>query len=572
MTTMPHPQGVFTGRVLHVVAHLAYGVGRYIVDTAIAQARREPGSVGVVTSLDTDDGWRSSPDLLAALAAHHIPHFTAGDFFKREPSGLRDAAAAVRGIIGARRPDLVVHAHTAMAAAVARWAGAPTVVATFHGWNQNRPPHIELQDAMALTMADRVSAVSDFWAAVLDAKTSLPAVRILPYAVDLSRYPTRRRAHRDSRAPRVVVAGDIIDRMAPDLVLHAMSLVWVDVPDAEVHFIGDGPARPAMETLASRLDPSGRRVVFHGTVPDLYERLDEFDVFARANRSDDQPLPVMAAMLAGLPIVGTPIGSLAPWVQHSRSGLIVPKDAPRRFAAALRVLLTTSEAGRMELGSAAEGFARSAFGIDDHVAQLEAFYGGAAQPDSPAPFVMPSSVALPPTDGPVRLHLGCGTERREGWINVDGRAVVRPDVVAPVDHLPMFGDESVDTIEACHLLEHLPLHEAQNAFDEWFRLLKGGGTLLLELPNFDACVRMLGQHRDGHGYDLGMIGLFGWPVSIERDGVAQVHKWGWTPETLADALTRAGFSEVVREPVTQTWRPATRVDRDFRMRAVKPAH
>ena len=57
--------------------------------------------------------------------------------------------------------------------------------------------------------------------------------------------------------------------------------------------------------------------------------------------------------------------------------------------------------------------------------------------------------------GPVRLHLGCGLEHREGWINVDARSSVDPDVVARVDALPMFADGSVDTIEACHLFEHL---------------------------------------------------------------------------------------------------------------------
>ena len=157
-----------------------------------------------------------------------------------------------------------------------------------------------------------------------------------------------------------------------------------------------------------------------------------------------------------------------------------------------------------------------------------------------------------------------------GWVNVDSRAEVGPDVVARADRLPMFEDGSVHTIEACHLLEHLPMHEAHAAFREWFRVLTPGGTLHLELPNFEACVQMLGTHADALGYDMGMIGIYGWPRSVESDGVAQTHKWGWTPTSLSSALREAGFEGVAREPVTQTWRPAAKLNRDFRLSASKP--
>jgi SAM-dependent methyltransferase len=238
------------------------------------------------------------------------------------------------------------------------------------------------------------------------------------------------------------------------------------------------------------------------------------------------------------------------------------------MAAALAVLLGTGGAGRRELGESGERFARRVFDIGRHALRLEALYHGdetAAQRAAARPAVVPAA------GGPIRLHLGCGSEHRDGWVNVDSRAVVGPDVVARVDALPMFPDGSVDTIEACHLLEHLPLLEAKRAVGEWFRLLKNGGELLLELPNLEACVRILGEHPDRHGYDLGMIGIFGWPAGVEADGVAQVHKWGWTPVSLADALREAGFSTVETLPITQTWRPASRVNRDFRVRAVKAA-
>ena len=35
-------------RIVHVIAQLRFGAGRYVVDTALAQQRRHPGAVTVV--------------------------------------------------------------------------------------------------------------------------------------------------------------------------------------------------------------------------------------------------------------------------------------------------------------------------------------------------------------------------------------------------------------------------------------------------------------------------------------------------------------------------------------------
>src|SRR5687767_13067271 len=129
-----------------------------------------------------------------------------------------------------------------------------------------------------------------------------------------------------------------------------------------------------------------------------------------------------------------------------------------------------------------------------HLARLDELYFPKPPAVKPAPTFRPETVA-----GPLRLHLGCGPERRDGWVNIDASAEVKPDIVTRAHLLPMFADASVDTIEACHLFEHLPLHEARAALKEWARVIRPGGELLLEMPNFDACVRILGQGRDARG-------------------------------------------------------------------------
>ena len=81
-----------------------------------------------------------------------------------------------------------------------------------------------------------------------------------------------------------------------------------------------------------------------------------------------------------------------------------------------------------------------------------------------------------PTSNLLRINVGCGADKRAGWVCVDANPDLKPDVVALADKLPMFGDRSAEVIEACHLLEHLPLDDPQRRrvqegrqLDEQFR-------------------------------------------------------------------------------------------------------
>ena len=170
-----------------------------------------------------------------------------------------------------------------------------------------------------------------------------------------------------------------------------------------------------------------------------------------------------------------------------------------------------------------------------------------------------------------KLHLGCGTEHRKGWVNIDANKKCKPNIVSPAHRLPMFKNGSADVIEACHLLEHLPYLQGIKALREWNRILKRGGLLFLELPDFARCVAILGKFKDPKGYDMGMIGIYGHPPMVETDGLFQTHKWGWTAPALIETLTRVGFTEVTKIPPTQKWRLAHKMNtkRDMRIRAVK---
>lgn len=167
----------------------------------------------------------------------------------------------------------------------------------------------------------------------------------------------------------------------------------------------------------------------------------------------------------------------------------------------------------------------------------------------------------------MKLNIGCGGRRIEGYTGID--AVARPaaDIVAPAHNIPL-PDGCADIIFACHLWEHFYLWECPKVITEWKRLLKPGGKLILELPNLRKCCENLLNGRMVGGKDpnqLSYWGLFGDPRTNDP---FMHHKWGWTPQTLTAFLTDHGFTKIHEEP-TQ-YHPAGKEHRDMRIVSRKP--
>jgi SAM-dependent methyltransferase len=82
---------------------------------------------------------------------------------------------------------------------------------------------------------------------------------------------------------------------------------------------------------------------------------------------------------------------------------------------------------------------------------------------------------------PVILNIGCGLDKIEGMINVDAYEVCKPDVVADLNKLLPWKDNSVDEILAKHVFEHLD--DFWETFKECIRILKPGGSIEIHVPD-----------------------------------------------------------------------------------------
>ena len=90
----------------------------------------------------------------------------------------------------------------------------------------------------------------------------------------------------------------------------------------------------------------------------------------------------------------------------------------------------------------------------------------------------------------MKLLLGAGKDRRDGWISVDKLASLKPDVTWDLTIAPWpWQDESVEYAEADNLAEHIgwgPNGEdlLMVFMNEAHRVIMPGGQLLIRVPDF----------------------------------------------------------------------------------------
>lgn len=192
-----------------------------------------------------------------------------------------------------------------------------------------------------------------------------------------------------------------------------------------------------------------------------------------------------------------------------------------------------------------------------------------------------------------RLHLGCGPNVIDGWLNIDGSwsawfashqrlaralATLRiipkrlvgnfyPENIKMHDlrrPLRFVADESCEAVYASHVLEHMLFPDAQLVLRESFRVLAPGGIARFVVPDLRAIVmEYIGQGTiaDNHGEIPTLTGAdrfssrFLNASTTRQDGSPlyrlytamtnfHIHKWMYDGESLKKHMERAGFTHV----------------------------
>jgi len=85
----------------------------------------------------------------------------------------------------------------------------------------------------------------------------------------------------------------------------------------------------------------------------------------------------------------------------------------------------------------------------------------------------------------MKLNLGSGFRPIDGYVNIDNRPELHPDLVLDVTEGFPYEDNSVDEVRAHDFLEHIPIGKTIGVINEIWRVLKPGGVFEHLTPSSD---------------------------------------------------------------------------------------
>lgn len=153
----------------------------------------------------------------------------------------------------------------------------------------------------------------------------------------------------------------------------------------------------------------------------------------------------------------------------------------------------------------------------------------------------------------VRLNIGCGTDYRDGFVNIDGSNTLKSvDKVIKIPEESLqshFEEGSIDYILCNDFIEHHFHFEALKILNEFYLILKLNGTISIRVPD---CEKIIKRPFDSIERKLTL--LFGGQdipqgnpeMDASRKEYPQFfcHKYGWTKSRMKNDLEKIGFKKI----------------------------
>jgi glycosyltransferase involved in cell wall biosynthesis len=201
-------------------------------------------------------------------------------------------------------------------------------------------------------------------------------LRTVYNCLDLSRFrqiapDARRRVRAELRIPSdarvLALIGRFYDAKGQEEMIRMMPAIAARCPDVVLLLAGDGPCRPACETLAAQLDIQSH-LRFLGQRNDVADLLDASDLVVMPSQNEGFPLAVVEALAIGRPVVGYDVGGMGEAIDRGQTGELVPARDMDAFVAAVVSMLDDQTA--LAAYSKRAFAAAEEFSISSHVAKL----------------------------------------------------------------------------------------------------------------------------------------------------------------------------------------------------------
>ena len=138
----------------------------------------------------------------------------------------------------------------------------------------------------------------------------------------------------------------------------------------------------------------------------------------------------------------------------------------------------------------------------------------------------------------MKLDLGSGRVKKEGYTSVDVYPFRYLDVQHDIEEKLPFDDASADEIYCSHVLEHCSMQAVPNMLRDWHRVLVDDGIVKIIVPEIEVCMRNFLDAPESKKWG----NVIEYIVGCQHHQVGQQnHKSAYTPTRITELLRTAGF-------------------------------
>lgn len=172
----------------------------------------------------------------------------------------------------------------------------------------------------------------------------------------------------------VLAVGNLIPTKGHEVLMRAVASLAQEFPALELEIVGEGPERARLESVADRLQITGR-VKFLGrqSRDQVAAAMRRCTLFALPSRYEGLGCVYLEAMSCGKPVIGCRGQGIAEVIRHGSNGFLVGPDNEKELSLALAMLLR-DENLRRNLGRAARDTVLDRFTLAQQAESLVRIY------------------------------------------------------------------------------------------------------------------------------------------------------------------------------------------------------
>ena len=172
----------------------------------------------------------------------------------------------------------------------------------------------------------------------------------------------------------------------------------------------------------------------------------------------------------------------------------------------------------------------------------------------------------PLENGKIYLHVGCGSDYIQGYINIDKNLDVKADLyLNMIDLKKEFKPNSIGGIVGYHCIAYLLWWQMADFIMDCYTILEPGGWVFFQQPDLLKCCKRLVQLSVGDkvtpniDYIEALRGIYGFDLTqIEKRENFQTYMFGWSAFHLMYELACGGFTNVGYIDVERTYKECWR--------------